>query len=385
MRRHQDWMGHTSATHGPRTSYQYRAETLDPPNRLGTVPSGPKKLFGPNGKPFGTVDDQDQEDRELTRKLKELREIEESIRCKKAALACKTELEPAAAADEEADGCSLRDRVAAIFQQRHSGAFLSKSHPHTPRMRSCDPRKDDGPEEDHPLKVRVKALMKHRMGRPRVPPSDTKVLNRTDASFNVPQPPPRRIASPPAGGSGTDQGFQRFLDVLNRGVDVNLLRRIVNGDPEDARLRDEVQDQQRHRAADPPFPIRIQRAEDGISLPERSGSGERSRDPPGSSRIPDENREEALSPSRSKTPPDPPSGIRHQKEDEERIKHDQQHEQLRNILTSLGLQLEVEEISRLADRTQERLYGKKSDVPRRRDAASRRQTRQPEDAETSAE
>lgn len=61
------------------------------------------------------------------------------------------------------------------------------------------------------------------------------------------------------------------------------------------------------------------------------------------------------------TSPDPASGIKYQKEDEDKIKHNEQHKQLQNILTSLGLQLEVEEISKLANRTQERLYGKKAD------------------------
>lgn len=145
---------------------------------------------------------------------------------------------------------------------------------------------------------------------------------------------------------------------------MNLLRRIVNDDSED----DKVQDNQKHKATDLPFRSKSQCSNDVITLPEHSGSGERSTDPhsrerPRSNLIPDndENKKEALSSFRSKTSSASPSGINYQKEAEDRLKHDEQHEQLQNILKSLGLQLEVEEISKLANRTQERLYGKKAD------------------------
>lgn len=149
---------------------------------------------------------------------------------------------------------------------------------------------------------------------------------------------------------------------------MNLLRRIVNEDSEGLCLDDKVQDNQQHKATESPCRSKSQYSSDAISLPEHSRSGERSTDPrsqerPQSNRIPDngENKEEALSPCRSKTSSDSLSGIKYKKEDGDRIKHDEQHEQLQNILTSLGLQLEVEEISKLANRTQERLYGKKTD------------------------
>lgn len=163
-----------------------------------------------------------------------------------------------------------------------------------------------------------------------------------------------------------DQGFQRFLEVLNRGVDVNLLRRIVNDDPEDA--GGPQRDPGSSSSSSSPRGSRSRRSDGERSLPEHGGSGERSRDAPsregpGSNRRPDgeEHGEEALSPLRSKPSSDPPAGIGRQKAGEVRAKHEQQHEQLQNILTSLGLQLEVEEISKLANRTQERLYGKKAE------------------------
>lgn len=205
----------------------------------------------------------------------------------------------------------------------------------------------------------------------------------SNASFNVSQLPPQRILSSPAEESSIDQGFRRFLDVLNKGVDVNFLRRIVNDDSEDLCSDDKVRDKKQREATHSPFRSESRYSNDVIS-PEHSGSGERSTEPrrkesSPSNLIPDddddENKEEALSPFRSKTSSDSPSGIKCQKEDEDRIKHNEQHEQLQNILKSLGLQLEVEEISKLANRTQERLYGKKTDNV---DAESRREPdRQP--------
>lgn len=102
---------------------------------------------------------------------------------------------------------------------------------------------------------------------------------------------------------------------------------------------------------------------DGNSLGEPSGHedsspGPRSQERADSNPIPDEDekKEEARSTFSFRT-----SAMRNNKDDEEKIKHDQQHEQLQNILKSLGLQLEKEEMSQLANRTQERLYGKKTD------------------------
>lgn len=147
---------------------------------------------------------------------------------------------------------------------------------------------------------------------------------------------------------------------------MNLLRKIVNDDAEDRCLDDKVQDSRQLKTPYSPFGSKSRHSNHVIPLPEHSGSGERSSDPrsrerPRSALIAgnDENKEEALSP---KPPSDSPSGTNQpRKEDEARLKHDEQHEQLQNILKSLGLRLEVEEISKLANRTQERLYGKKAD------------------------
>lgn len=59
--------------------------------------------------------------------------------------------------------------------------------------------------------------------------------------------------------------------------------------------------------------------------------------------------------SRSRSPP----AMKKTQEEEEQAKATEQHKQLQNILKTLGLNLEVGEMSRLANRTQERLYGTK--------------------------
>lgn len=54
--------------------------------------------------------------------------------------------------------------------------FLSvQSHFQKHRIKSSGPRNDGQRPGDHPLKTRVNALMKHRMSRPSVSPSNTKV------------------------------------------------------------------------------------------------------------------------------------------------------------------------------------------------------------------
>lgn len=143
---------------------------------------------------------------------------------------------------------------------------------------------------------------------------------------------------------------------------MDLLRKIVNADSEDLCLDDKRHNVQQHKVTDLSFRERPY-SNDGNSLGEPSGHEESSTDPCSQERshsnpIPDEDekKEEALSAFSYRT-----SAMRDNKEDEEKMKHDQQHEQLQNILKSLGLQLEKEEMSQLANRTQERLYGKKTD------------------------
>ncbi|CAB1444896.1 unnamed protein product [Pleuronectes platessa] len=301
-------------------------------------------------------------DMELARKCEELREIHQKIILKKASIALKA-LEPGLSSDADtSNGESLRDRVNFILQQRQSLSIWPKVLSPKRRMNSS---KDDLILEDHPLKLRVKALMKQRFSDPHVMPPNTEVPEVT------PPPPSQRVTSP-AKEETRDMGFQRFLSVLNKGVDIDLLSRIVNEDGENLALGEEI------------FNIQPSAVEDKSEMGESQGS--HSRDSlPGYSGTDDGARRTSL-PSREKSlnnsPPlrgdeekkkydkgdgslcsgrgsQSPPAVKKKKKEEEPPKVDEQHEQLQNILKTLGLSLEVEEMSKLADRTQERLYGKK--------------------------
>ncbi|XP_047200514.1 uncharacterized protein LOC118125290 isoform X2 [Hippoglossus stenolepis] len=303
-------------------------------------------------------------DEELARKCEELREIQQKIILKKAAIALKT-LEPGLSSDAEtSNGESLRDRVNFILQQRQSLSIWPKVLSPERRMNSS---KDDLILEDHPLKLRVKALMKQRFSDPHMLPPNTEVPDVT------PPPPSQRVTSP-AKEETRDMGFQRFLSVLNKGVDIDLLSRIVNEDGENLALGEEI------------LNIQPSAVEDKSEMGESWGS--HSRDSlPGCSGTDDGARRTSL-PSREKSLNDSPSlrgdeekkkndkgdgslcsgrgsqsppavKKKKKKKEEEPPKVDEQHEQLQNVLKTLGLSLEVEEMSKLADRTQERLYGKK--------------------------
>lgn len=67
-------------------------------------------------------------------------------------------------------------------------------------------------------------------------------------SFTVSQPP----SPQPVEENSIDQGFHLFLNVLNKGVDVGLLR-IVNDDPGDLCLDNKLHKIQQHEATDASF------------------------------------------------------------------------------------------------------------------------------------
>lgn len=135
-------------------------------------------------------------------------------------------------------------------------------------------------------------------------------------------------------------GFQRFLTVLNKGVDMDLLTKIVNDGCE---VVEPVETVLNHK---PPAAVA------GPCIAPSNGSKQSNRT--------DESRTASGShslgsSSRSRSPP----AMRKKQEEEENAKATEQHKQLQNILKTLGLNLEVGEMSRLANRTQERLYGTK--------------------------
>lgn len=151
---------------------------------------------------------------------------------------------------------------------------------------------------------------------------------------------PSPVAQPPADESCVNMGFQRFLTVLNKGVDMDLLTKIVN---DGCDVFEPVETVLNHTppaaVAEPCVPPNSESKQSSSRDESRTGSGSHSL---GSS-------------SRSRSPP----GTRKMQEEEEKAKSTEQQEQLQNILKTLGLNLEVGEMSRLANRTQERLYGTK--------------------------
>ncbi|XP_019939234.2 zinc finger protein 318-like [Paralichthys olivaceus] len=312
-------------------------------------------------------------DEELVRKCDELREIQQKIILKKAALALKT-LEPGFSSDAETrNGESLRDRVNLILQQRHSLGVLPKILSPKRRLNSS---KDALLLEDHPLKLRVKALMKQRCSVPRVLPSNTEALDVT------PPPPSQRVTSP-AREETCNMGFQRFLSILNKGVDINLLSRIVNEDGENLDLGEELLNIEPSAVEDKSEMGESQGSHSSASLPRCSGTDGGGRETSLPSREKSLNDRPSLCGDEEKNMNEkgddslcfsreshsPPAVKKKKKKEEEPPKVDEQHEQLQNILKTLGLSLEVEEMSKLADRTQERLYGKKPEG--RVDAGSR--------------
>lgn len=139
-------MGHASTTTNLWENFSnYQTYTVNEPHVSMRVnvgwerPSPPSHDFqnkqstfeDPDGEPL----EMDEEDPELARKRKELKEIEEQIMQKKVALALK-HVEPFVKKTTPGFSCSeqsatrkgetLRDRVNLILQQQHSLGFLSK-------------------------------------------------------------------------------------------------------------------------------------------------------------------------------------------------------------------------------------------------------------------
>ncbi|XP_043969200.1 uncharacterized protein LOC122829054 isoform X2 [Gambusia affinis] len=183
----------------------------------------------PDGNPFNS---EDEEDAELARKKRELQELHEQIMHKKTTIAIKAiEMimkNPDSPDDQEFDTYnpeSLRDRVTEILQQR-SFSFFSKVKLCKLKAKAAASRKDEVKQQHHPLKLRVKALKANRLRDPPgvLPPNIEKILD---------VPPPltaRAVASPAKEESNAAKGFERFLNVLNRGPDLNL-KNMLSDDP----------------------------------------------------------------------------------------------------------------------------------------------------------
>ncbi|TKS69300.1 hypothetical protein D9C73_003364 [Collichthys lucidus] len=377
-------MENTSGTPNDWDPYcQYSRYTVDEPQGSTGVDLGSEARSPPSHEFYtkGTEDEDPDgepmadEDPELTRKRKELKAIEEQILRKKVAIALK-KVEPFvkgtppqgfSSSEESATfkSASLQDRVNVILQQRHPVSSLSKVQSREDGINSSSLNKDLLLQTDHPLKLRVKAIMKQRYSEPGIMPTNK------EAPHVSPPPLSQSVTSPAKEENGVNQGFQRFLSVLNKGVDMDLLSRIVNDDSADLPLGEEllnIQPPALENKSDLPFRSESQRSNSGASHPGHSRTNSREKKSQEKSlyrpSLPGDDKKKSDrgdlcfgSSSRSKSPP----AVKKTKKKEEKPKVDEQCAQLQNVLKSLGLSLEIEEMSRLSDRTQERLYGKKND------------------------
>ncbi|KAM4612389.1 uncharacterized protein ACJ7VT_012928 [Polymixia lowei] len=389
--------------------------------------------------PDGDPIDMSEEDQELDRKRKELQEIEEQIILKKASLALKKvepflksetlyptlkeEHEPnlsyskadistkkdehflqfteeneagysqskrSTAYDYRRDhkGAALKERVNVILQQRQPLGFPSKSpkvaNSFAERISSSSTSKDGLWQEDHPLKLRVRALMRQRHSSPQALQPNGQVPDVK------PQPPSQSPASPVLEQNTVSKGFERFLSVLNKGVDINLLAKIVNDDSEDLPVGGNLllmQPPVLENKSNVPSRSESQGSHSGALLRDHSRSSSRERRTELLSQEGSHKERRSLPSEESVQMNDSGdghfrSGSRSRSpqvvvvEEERKTKVDEQHGHLQNILKTLGLSLDEDELSRLADRTQERLYGKKNEDGQREDQTGERKRHQ---------
>lgn len=337
-----------------------------------------------------------EDDQELARKKKELQLIEQQIILKKASIAMKQVAPILKAAEIEkmnkrkftdvkdnleqqqtlkyGEDVPFKDRIHGILQKRKKPqespskasaepAEGSLNHPKAlfqppkvvksfvEKMNASILRKDgsltDSPpknnEEEHPLKLRVKNLMERRLNPGSALPSSHQVLKVE------PGPPIQNPTNPDPEQNLAARGFQRFLNLLNKGVDMNLLSKIVNGVPsEDEVLQHgppESQIQGSHSGAP--------RRDHSRSLSGEGRTGGTLGDTQTHSLL---RRKSPLRIEITDSRPDcPPVEAKKEVNPEDERKYGQMH----SLLQTIGLDLGVEEVGQLSNRIQERLYGKK--------------------------
>lgn len=121
----------TCTANDPHSNMEVNVGWKEPSPSSHNMYSKESEAEDPDGAPLEI----DEEDPELARKRKELREIEEQIKRKKFSIALKT-VEPIIktishtySSNEQSGSCkgaTLKDRVNAILQQRHSISLVSK-------------------------------------------------------------------------------------------------------------------------------------------------------------------------------------------------------------------------------------------------------------------
>ncbi|XP_038873194.1 uncharacterized protein LOC120066118 isoform X4 [Salvelinus namaycush] len=288
------------------------------------------------------------EDLELARKKKELKVIEEKIAHKKAVLALQKvkrgakDMPETQAASTTVKGISkqtkinntifktynhvtdkssrvclpLKQRVLDILSKfRRTAVRCMRKPKKQNKMRALElmisaPLEN---EEAHPLRLRVKVLMNQRRS-----PNNKVVPNDKQHNPTI-QGPDHSLRTQEKDIAAT--GFQRFLNVLNEGVDINKLSKIVNDENEPLIVGEELPQV---------WPTLLEGHVDSSS--------------------------------RSKSSP---------VEEKVRLEDEQRYERMQTLLEIVGLDLGVEELGRLTDRTNDRLYGKMGDLKRDREDRAR--------------
>ncbi|XP_045072983.1 peptidyl-prolyl cis-trans isomerase G-like [Coregonus clupeaformis] len=166
-------------------------------------------------------------------------------------------------------------------------------------------------EEAHPLRLRVRALTNQR----RYPNNEEVVPNDKQHKPTI-QRPVHSLRTQEKDIAAT--GFQRFLNVLNEGVDINKLSKIVNDVNELPVVGEELPQV---------WPTLLEGNVDSSS--------------------------------RSKSSPPV------EEKKKVRLEDEQRYERMQTLLEIVGLDLGVEELGRLTDRTNDRLYGKMGDLKRK--------------------
>lgn len=209
--------------------------------------------------------------------------------------------------------------------------------------------------------------------------------NRTRFSLNgssrLPEPSHRRYSPPPpppppavaTGEKKMSKGFQRFLDVLNQGVNMETLTQIVNQSSPDVDVR---------QSSSPPQVDRPWTAEPCQKQQNPQYWPQTERNPPKPtsqlSRSYSSNgktmSEERSLESRHFERKCPSPTNDHQSFDEEH-----KRKQVHDVLQAIGIKLGFEELGQMSSRIQERLYGKKptdSTPPSRKEDEQREKRRQ---------
>ncbi|XP_014895602.1 uncharacterized protein DDB_G0284459-like isoform X2 [Poecilia latipinna] len=159
--------------------------------------------------------------------------------------------------------------------------------------------------------------------------------------------------------SSYNKGFERFVSLLNSGVDITKLSKMI---------KDEVDDLPKTSPACLKTAPKSenQKSDTGLSLPGCSGiSSVNSKTVKKETSLPEDVEVKTVkkrSSLYSGSQPELALEVKKKKEEEkETLGIDEKQKQVQSILKTLGLNLDVEELTKLTDRTQQRLYGRRNE------------------------